>query len=473
MKVEEKKLFINGRWEERDNLYDLTSPYSGEVIAKVPYASKDDVLSAVNSAKKAAKQMRELTALDRSEILERVCEKFEERLEECAYVLALENAKPIKAARGEIQRTIETYKFAAEEAKQVVGETIPMDAAKSGKGKFAFTKKEPLGVIAAITPFNFPFNLVAHKLGPAFAMGNTVVLKPASQTPLSAIFTAEIFAEAGLPDGALNVVFGPGGDVGDLLVTHPDIKMVTFTGSVEVGVQIREKAGLKKVTLELGSNSAVILDSVRDIDSVAQRCVEGAFSYSGQTCISVQRIYVHKDLYNDFMHAFIEKTKQVKVGDPTHEDTVVSALIHQKEAERIEGWLKAAKGATIVQGGDRSGSVIDPTILTNVGADMSVSCKEAFAPVVSVNAYESWDEAIELVNDSEYGLQAGVYTTCVDKAFEAIDKIEAGGVIVNDIPSFRVDQMPYGGVKNSGTGREGIKYSMEEMCELKLGVFNL
>lgn len=473
MKLKDYCLFIDGEWKQGEQFYDLKSPYSGEVIARIPLANKKDVIHALDSAKKASRQMRELSALERSKILERVSEKFEERLEECAYTLAMENAKPVNAARGEIQRTIETYKFAAEEAKKITGETIPMDAAQSGKGRFGFTKKEPLGVIAAITPFNFPFNLVAHKLGPAFATGNAVVLKPASQTPLSAIMTAEIFEEAGLPKGALNILFGKGGDIGDLLVTSPNAKMITFTGSVEVGLQIKEKAGLKKTTLELGSNSAVIVNDVNNIEAVARRCAEGAFAYSGQTCISVQRIYVHHTLYNNFLEAFIQETKRVKVGDPTKEDTVVSSLIHPKEAERIESWLQEVDSKNIVQGGKREGSIIEPTVITNVNPDMAVSCQEAFAPIVSVNKYKDWEEAIKLVNDSQYGLQAGVYTNSIDKAFAAVNEIEVGGVIVNDIPSFRVDQMPYGGVKNSGTGREGIKYSMEEMCELKLGVFNL
>ncbi|GAA0333590.1 aldehyde dehydrogenase family protein [Oceanobacillus oncorhynchi subsp. oncorhynchi] len=473
MKLKDYCLFIDGEWKQGEQFYDLKSPYSGEVIARIPLANKKDVIHALDSAKKASRQMRELSALERSKILERVSEKFEERLEECAYTLAMENAKPINAARGEIQRTIETYKFAAEEAKKITGETIPMDAAQSGKGRFGFTKKEPLGVIAAITPFNFPFNLVAHKLGPAFATGNAVVLKPASQTPLSAIMTAEIFEEAGLPKGALNILFGKGGDIGDLLVTSPNAKMITFTGSVEVGLQIKEKAGLKKTTLELGSNSAVIVNDVNNIEAVARRCAEGAFAYSGQTCISVQRIYVHHTLYDNFLEAFIQETKRVKVGDPTKEDTVVSSLIHPKEAERIESWLQEVDSKNIVQGGKREGSIIEPTVITNVNPDMAVSCQEAFAPIVSVNKYKDWEEAIKLVNDSQYGLQAGVYTNSIDKAFAAVNEIEVGGVIVNDIPSFRVDQMPYGGVKNSGTGREGIKYSMEEMCELKLGVFNL
>ncbi|ANU11201.1 aldehyde dehydrogenase [Planococcus antarcticus DSM 14505] len=473
--ITEKKMFVNGEWHEGKTTYDLKSPYSGEVIAKIPISTKEDVLEAVDSAKKATAKMKALSALERSQILEKVARLFEEQLEECAQILTRENAKPLKAARGEIQRTIETYKFAAEEAKRLTGETIPMDAAKGGKGKFGYTVREPLGVIGAITPFNFPFNLVAHKLGPAFAAGNTVVLKPASQTPLSAIKTAKIFEEAGLPAGALHVVIGRGGEVGDLLVTHPDIKLITFTGSLEVGVDIKAKSGLKKVTLELGSNSSVIIDSVEDINDVAIRCVEGAFAYAGQVCISIQRIFVKKDLYEALTKAMIQKVRELKIGDPAEEETDISALIQEKEAVRAEEWIREAEnaGANILCGGKRNGSIVEPTIIANVPAHVSINCKEAFAPLVLVNTYDKWEEAIERVNDSQYGLQAGVYTTSIHKAFEAVAQIEVGGVIVNDIPSFRVDQMPYGGVKNSGTGREGIKYATEEMTELKLAVFNL
>lgn len=472
---DKKRLYIGGEWLEGNDHYDLRSPYSGKVIAQVPLAEKETVLKAIECAEQGAKEMKKLTALERSNILERAAEIFKERLEECALILARENAKPLKAAKGEILRTIETYKFAAEEAKRIHGETIPMDAAKNGKGRFAYTKREPLGVIAAITPFNFPFNLAAHKLGPAFAAGNSVILKPASQTPLSALAAAGIFEEAGLPKGALNVVTGKGSVVGDVLVTDPRIKMVTFTGSVEVGLGIKERAGLKKVTLELGSNSAVIIDSASDLDAVAQRCVEGSFAYSGQVCISIQRIYVQEDLYESFLQKFTEKTKQLKFGDPESEDTDLSALISINEAKRVEGWIESARnaGTEIAYGGQRTGAILHPTIIKNAGATQEVSCQEAFAPIVSVNSYKTWDEAIDLVNDSLYGLQAGVYTTSMPKAFDAVERLEVGGVIVNDIPSFRVDHMPYGGVKNSGTGREGIKYSVEEMTELKLAVFTL
>lgn len=470
-----KHMYINGEWRGGSDVYELKSPYSGAVIAKLSISTKEEVLEAIQSAKKTQEVMKNMTALERSEILGKVADLFEEQLEECAHILTQENAKPLKSARGEIIRTIETYRFASEEAKQLTGETIPMDAAKGGKGKFGFTKREPLGVIAAITPFNFPFNLVAHKLGPAFAAGNTVVLKPASQTPLSALKTAELFEKAGLPAGALNVVLGRGGDVGDILVKHPDIKLVTFTGSLEVGLDIKAKSGLKKATLELGSNSAVVVDSTEDIESTAQRCVEGAFTFAGQVCISVQRIYVKEELYESFTNAMLDAVKGWKCGDPTEESTDISALVTEKEAMRAEQWVQEAEqeGAEILCGGNRTGSIVEPTIIANAPAHLSINCQEAFAPLVVVQSYKNFEEAISYVNDSQYGLQAGVYTTSVEKAFKAIDEIEVGGVIINDIPTFRVDQMPYGGVKNSGTGREGIKYATEEMTELKLAVFNL
>ncbi|WP_342537050.1 aldehyde dehydrogenase family protein [Sporosarcina sp. FSL K6-3508] len=473
--ISKKQMFINGEWRQGATSYELKSPFSGEVVAHIPFSTKDDVLEAIEAAKKAREKMKALTVLERSQILGRVADLFEEQLEECALILTQENAKPLIAARGEILRTIETYRFAAEEAKQLTGEMIPMDAAKGGKGKLGFTKREPLGVIGAITPFNFPFNLVAHKLGPAFAAGNTVVLKPASQTPLSALKTAEIFESAGLPAGALNVVIGRGGEVGDLLVTHPDIKLITFTGSLEVGLDIKAKSGLKKTTLELGSNSAVIIDDAEDIQAIADRCVEGAFTYAGQVCISVQRIYIKKDLYETFSQAMLKTLEGWTIGNPAEETTNISALIQEKEAVRAEEWIREAvqAGADIIFGGKRHGSIVEPTILVNTPAHVSINCNEAFAPLVVIHTYDQFEEAISNVNDSQYGLQAGVYTTSLEKAFQAIDKIEVGGVIINDIPSFRVDQMPYGGVKNSGTGREGIKYAMEEMTELKLAVFNL
>jgi len=473
--MEKQQLFINGKWEEGVQYEELRSPYNQEIIGMIPLATKEQVENAIASAQQTTKTMRNLTAFERAEILEKVSDLFTERLEECALILASENAKPLKAARGEIVRTAETYKFAAEEAKRLHGETVPLDAAKSGKGRFGYTKREPLGVIAAITPFNFPFNLVAHKLGPAFAAGNTVVLKPASQTPLSAIMTAKLFEEAGLPKGALNVVTGKGSVVGDLLVQDDRVKMITFTGSVPVGMRIKEKAGLKRVTLELGSNAAVIIDSTDDLETAAARCAEGAFNFAGQVCISVQRIYVNENVFEEFVGKLKYYTRQLVLGDPKSETTDVSSLINPNETDRIDKWVQEAKadGAKVVYGGKQDGTVFQPTILVNTNEKLSVSCNEAFGPVVSVNSYKTWDEAISLVNDSEYGLQAGVYTTNIQRAFEAADRLEVGGVIINDIPTFRVDNMPYGGVKNSGVGKEGIKYSTEEMTELKFVSFKL
>ncbi|WP_408008292.1 aldehyde dehydrogenase family protein [Pseudalkalibacillus sp. A8] len=473
--IEKKKLFISGKWQESRDSYELKSPYNDEVIATIPLSTPREVEEALDSAKKGALTIKSMTSLERSEILENVSLLFKKRSEEAAVILAKECAKPLKAARAEIARTIETYKFAAEEAKRINGETIPMDAAKNGKDRFAYTVREPLGIIAAITPFNFPFNLVAHKLGPAIAAGNSVVLKPANQTPLSALLTAEIFEEAGLPANVLNVVTGKGSVIGDLLIKDKRVKMVTFTGSLEVGLGIKEKAGLKKVTLELGSNSAVIVDSTENLDSVVNRCVEGAYSFAGQVCISVQRIYVKDELYDQFINKFIEKTKQLIVGDPMSEDTDLSAMIHHNEAKRVENWLleAAQSGAVIAYGGKRDKAILDPTVITGGSSKLSISCQEAFAPIVNILPYKTLDEAIDFVNDSNYGLQAGVYTTSVQKAFDAVNRIEVGGVMINDIPTYRVDQMPYGGVKNSGTGREGIKYSVEEMTELKLVTFKL
>jgi acyl-CoA reductase-like NAD-dependent aldehyde dehydrogenase len=469
------KLFIGGSWVDGAEHYELRSPYDGHLIARIPLAQPNDVEQALQAAQKAAATMRKLTALERSRILERVSQLVEENIELCAQIAARENAKPLKAAIAELQRTAETYKFAAEEAKRLHGETVPMDAAQNGKGRFGYTKREPLGVIAAITPFNFAYNLVAHKLGPAFAAGNTVVLKPAYQTPLSALIMAKFFEEAGLPKGALNVVTGKGGAIGNQLVTDERVKMVTFTGSVEVGIGIKTRAGLKRVTLELGSNAGVIIDSTDNLYAVAARCVEGSFNFAGQVCISVQRIYVRRELYEPFLSAMKEKTADLRLGDPLDAATDVSALIQPAETARIASWLEEAQlnGARIVCGGGAQGTILEPTILTGTSETLSVSCKEAFGPIVVVEPYDTWDDAIAMVNRSDYGLQAGVYTTSIARAFDAVERLEVGGVIVNDIPSFRVDHMPYGGVKNSGMGKEGIKYSTEEMTEMKFVSFQL
>jgi acyl-CoA reductase-like NAD-dependent aldehyde dehydrogenase len=469
MLQETKGLFIDGRWVKKQRTYELRAPYDGQLVAHISMADAGDVEKAIAGAQRAFQTMKNMPAYKRSEILFRVAQLLKERKEELARVIAKEAGKPIRTARGELERTIVTYQFAAEEAKRIYGETIPMDATPGGEGRIGITWREPLGVVVAITPFNFPFNLVAHKLGPAFAAGNTVVLKPAEQTPLSALTIAEIFQEAGLPDGALQVVTGSGKELSESLLTDERVKKITFTGSTSVGKLIKQKAGLRKVTLELGSNAALIVEPDAPLDKIIPRCVEGAFSFAGQVCISLQRIYVHESIYTEFSGRFIERAKQLKIGDPLDESTDISAMIHRREAERIQAWVTEAvqSGARIGLGGTRDGSIYSPTVLLDVTTDMAVSCQEVFAPIVSIAPYKELKEAIAMVNDSVYGLNIGIYTQSIHHALYAARQIEAGGVIINDIPTFRLDHMPYGGVKESGYGREGIKYAVQEMTELK------
>ncbi|QOS76757.1 aldehyde dehydrogenase family protein [Paenibacillus sp. JNUCC31] len=472
--MKKQHLFIWGKPTESVDYKALQAPYSGETLAEVSTASPEEVEAAIAAAIQAGQEMRRMPAHQRADILYKLSAMLEERKEEAARIIALEAAKPITAALAEVDRTVETYRFAAEEAKRLTGETVPMDAAKGGEGRIGYTMRQPLGVIGAITPFNFPMNLVAHKVGPALAAGNTIVLKPAEQTPLSAYYIASLLREAGLPDGALNIVSGDGKTIGDVLVEHPDVAHITFTGSPAVGRSIRSKAGLKRVTLELGSNAAVIIDRDANLDSVVPRCVTGAFTYQGQVCISLQRIYVHSEIADEFIRRFAEAAKQVVVGDPLNPETVVSALITSKDVQRTMDWIDEAKqaGAEVAAGGVAEGGILRPTVLVNVPRDAKVSCQEVFAPIVVIDTVESVEEGIEHVNDSIYGLQAGVFTNNIHTALHAADHIEAGGVMINDIPTFRVDHMPYGGVKQSGMGREGVKYAVEEMTELKFVMFN-
>ncbi|WP_322922316.1 aldehyde dehydrogenase family protein [Paenibacillus campi] len=472
--IAKKHLYIGGKWEHAVSYTPLYAPYNGVLIAEVAEATVREVRLAIAAAADAAATMRTMPAHQRASILEKLVQLLEQRKEEAARLIALEGSKPLKAARAEVARTIETYKFSAEEAKRIHGETVPLDAAVTGEGKFGYTIKEPVGVVGAITPFNFPMNLVAHKVGPALAAGNTVVLKPAEQTPLSSFLLAELLEQAGLPAGALNVVTGDGKTVGDAIVTDDRVKALSFTGSPAVGLSIRARSGLKKVTLELGSNSGLIIDKDTDIANMIDRVVGGAFGNQGQVCISVQRIYVHEQLFDSFVEQFVAATANLKLGDPLSEDTDVAAMISHKEQQRALEWIAEAieQGAEVVCGNKVDGGCLKPTVLLHVSPQARIACREVFAPVVMINRVSSMDEAVQAVNDSDYGLQAGIYTTTIDTAFRAIRQLEVGGVIVNDIPSFRVDQMPYGGVKQSGIGREGVKYAMEDMLETKFVVFN-
>lgn len=470
-----QKLYINGQWTEgHERDIELLSPYTGEKIASVACASQAQVDEAIHFAVLAKETMRSMTAYDRSVILEGVSQQLVARREEAARIISMESAKPLKAAYIEVDRTATTFKLAAEEAKRLYGEMIPTDSVPGGEQRLAFTKKEPVGVIGAITPFNFPMNLVAHKLGPAFAAGNCVILKPAEQTPLSALLIADLFHEAGLPAGALHVVCSRGKDIAEFIVKDERVNYISFTGSPAVGEQVRSNARLKRVTLELGSNSAVIIDEDTDLDKVAARCVAGAFSNQGQVCISLQRIYVMENIFDEFIEKFVACTKQLVIGDPLDLATDVSAMINSAAIERSLSWVHEAlqQGAGIMSGGYAKDRIMMPTILVGVPETAKVMQEEVFAPLVSINRVSSLDQAIELVNQSNYGLQAGIYTKQLEAALHAGDQLQAGGILINDIPTFRLDHMPYGGWKNSGIGREGIKYAMEEMCETKLIIIN-
>jgi acyl-CoA reductase-like NAD-dependent aldehyde dehydrogenase len=445
-------------------------PFDGSIAGTIFEAGPEQVEAAIAAAHKAAPAMRALTRHERSSILYRAHTILGARREQMAQAIASESGKPIREARVEVERGLCTLLFSAEEANRLHGEEVPMDAHPGGKGKTGLLVREPLGVIAAITPFNFPLNLSLHKIGPAIAAGNSVVHKPASATPISALLLAQIFADAGLPPGALNVITGPGGTIGDMLCFDPRIAMITFTGSPEVGQRIRNMAGLKRVTLELGSNSAVILEADADLDKAIPKCVAGAFAHSGQVCISIQRIFAHESIRDEVAVRMAEIAAKMRIGHPLEDATEVSSLITESEAKRVETWIGEATdgGAKLVTGGERKGSTLTPAILTDVNPSANLCAREAFGPVVALNSYKTLDEAIAMVNNSDYGLQAGMYTRDIDKAFRAARECHVGGFHINEVPAFRVDQMPYGGVKLSGTGREGPKYAVEEMTELKL-----
>jgi acyl-CoA reductase-like NAD-dependent aldehyde dehydrogenase len=474
MNVMEYPMRIGGALVRTDSPRQVELPYDGTPVATVYEASREQVEAAVEAAAAAAPVMRELTLAERADILRKAHQKVLERQDELARTISSESGKPIREARLEVERASQTLLFSAEEAHRLAGEVVPMEAAPAGKGRWAITLREPLGIIAAITPFNFPLNLALHKIGPAIAAGNAVVHKPASATPVSALLMAEIFEACGLPRGALNVVTGPGGAIGDLFSCHPRIAMVTFTGSVEIGQRIRKLAGMKRVTLELGSNSAVILEEDADLEEAVPRCVTGSFAHSGQVCISVQRIFVHRNIREPFLERFVEAARKLTIGHPLDPSTEISSLITPQDAERIVSWIAEAvqAGARLLVGGARRGrATVEPAILTDVPAHVRLSCKEAFGPVVAVNSYDRLEDAIRMVNDSDYGLQAGIYTRDLRKAFQAARQVRVGGFLINDVPQYRVDHMPYGGVKLSGAGREGPRYAIQEMTEVKLVVW--
>lgn len=468
-------MLLNGKWTDKKETIDVRDPYNNELIDTVPSAGAYDVAQAIASAKKGFEEIKKLTVHQRAEILSTTAELLKDRIEEFATLLARESSKTIREALGEVKRCVNTLTVSAEEAKRIYGETIPFDSFPGGENKRGFYYRFPIGIVLAITPFNDPLNLVAHKLGPAFAAGNAVILKPATVTPLSALKLAELLLEAGLPPHALNVLTGPGNVLGTPLITDENIRMVSFTGGVETGEKITKIAGIKKIAMELGSNSPVIVWKDADLPLAVDACVSGSFWAAGQNCIGVQRLYVHEKVYEEFKNAFVKQTKKYKIGNKLDESCDMGPLITEHEARRVEQWIQEAvsKGATILTGGTRTGALVAPTVLEDVPEKATIHHQEVFGPVVNLYKISDMDDAIQKANSLPYGLHAAVFSQDVDIAFKAAYALECGSVLINDSTDYRLDSMPFGGVKHSGLGREGIKFSLQEMTEPKVICFSL
>jgi acyl-CoA reductase-like NAD-dependent aldehyde dehydrogenase len=466
--------FVDGRWRDDGDIVEIHAPYDNNLIARVVQGRREHADAAIAASVKAFGTTRRLPAFERQRVLRQIASYMTQRKDEFTRTLAQEAGKPIKAARTEVERAIFTFNIAAEETTRIYGDYLPLDWQESTAGRWGIVRRFPLGPIAGITPFNFPINLVAHKVAPAIAAGCSMVLKPAPQTPLCSLLLAECVQQAGWPDGGLNVLPLSNEDAG-LLVTDDRIKLISFTGSVPVGWDIKRRAGKKKVVLELGGNAPVIVHSDADLEYAADRCVTGGFGYAGQTCISVQRILVEHSVYGRFTDLFVDGVKKLKTGDPLDESTDVGPLIRESDAIRTVNWIDEAvrAGARLLCGGSRKNLVVEPAVLTGTKPDMKVNCQEIFGPVVTVEPYKDFDQALRQANNSPYGMQAGVFTRDAKLLFQAYEELEVGGVIAGDVPSFRIDQMPYGGVKDSGLGREGLRYAIEEMTEPKLMVMNL
>ncbi len=465
--------YIAGEWIETANAVEVRSPFNNELVAVVHRAGPQEIETAIAKATSSFELTRKLPVWKRAEALEKISAGIAARREDFAQTIALEAGKPIRTARLEVDRAIFTFKVAAEESKRIYGEVVPLDWIPGTEGREAQVRRVPLGPIVGISPFNFPLNLVAHKVAPALAAGNSIVLRPASQTPVSALKLAEVISASGWPVEAFSVVPSTTQDAAPL-IEDERIKLLTFTGSPAVGWGLKTRAGRKRVTLELGGNAGVIIHRDADFTYAAERVAWGGFSYAGQSCISVQRVYVHKDVYESFLDQFLPRVKALKVGDPLDELTDVGPLIDRGAAERVEAWVVEAQmdGASVLTGGSRTGNLWQPTVLTDIQPAMRVSCQEVFAPLVGLYRYTDVRQAIASVNDSDFGLQAGLFTQDLSVIKRAFDEIDVGGLMVNDVPTFRIDHMPYGGVKQSGFGREGLRYAIEEMSELKLLTYN-
>ncbi|WP_370137807.1 aldehyde dehydrogenase family protein [Alteromonas sp.] len=450
---------------------DVTNKYTGEVATKVAMADADTIDNAIAAAEEAQPAMAAMAPFERQAVLEHCVKRFTERADELAQALCIEAGKPIKDAKGEVSRLIDTFKIAAEESVRINGEVVNLEISARAKGYQGMTKKVPIGPCSFISPFNFPLNLAAHKVAPAIAAGCTFVLKPASRTPIGALIIGEVLAETDLPKGAFSIL-PCSRDGADLFTTDERLKLLSFTGSPDVGWALKAKAGKKPVVLELGGNAACVVDEDADIEDAIDRVIVGAYYQSGQSCISVQRLLVHSKIYDEFKSRYVEKVKALVSGDPSNEDTFIGPMISEGEAERLHGWIEEAKekGATILCGGTRDGAMLEATVMENVPKDCDASAEEAFGPLSILVPFDDYDEALEEVNNSRYGLQAGVFTRDIYKAHKAWDVLDVGGVVIGDVPSWRVDNMPYGGVKDSGLGREGIRYAIEDMSETRLMV---
>ncbi len=460
---------LAGELVERSARREIRSPWSGEVVGTASFGSAEDVRTAIDAAHRAAPEARRLPAHERSAVLGRIRAGIEARRDELAQLLAAEAGKPITAARAEVARMLATFQDGIDESKRIEGELLPLDAVPAGTGRTGLLRRFPLAPITAITPFNFPLNLAAHKLAPAIACGASIVLKPPPQDPLTSLALAEIIAGAGYPRGAVSIVPCSVEDASPL-IDDPRIRMITFTGSAKAGWAIRARAIGKKVTLELGGNAAAIIEPDADLEHAVKRCATGGFGYAGQSCISVQRIIAHADIAERFSDMLVAQVARLRTGDPMEEATEVGPMIDEANARRAEAWVSeaVAGGARIAAGGKRSGSVLDATVLLDTTPAMKVNAEEIFAPVVTVRPYDRFEQALALVNDSPYGLQAGLFTFDIRRIMQAYEELDVGGIIVNDVPTWRVDQMPYGGVKMSGLGREGVRYAIEDMTEPRL-----
>jgi len=469
------KMLLDGQWVDRNEKIDVLDPFDNSVIDTVPNGTKKDVEIALTAAAKGFEITRRMTVYDRAQILYKAANIISGNLEDFATVIAREGSKTINEARKEASRCVNTLTCSAEEAKRILGETIPFDSFPGGEKRRGFYYRFPIGVVLAITPFNDPLNLVAHKLGPAIAAGNSVILKPATVTPLSAIKLVEALLEAGLPPKAIQVITGIGSKIGDPLVSDERVRMVSFTGGVEAGKHIASVAGIKKIGMELGSNSPVIVWKDADLKLAVESCVSGAFWAAGQNCIGVQRLLIHRDIYKQFKTDFVEQAKQYKIGDKLKEETNMGPMITEAEAIRVGKWVNEAveKGATVLTGGKREGALFEPTVLEKVPSNATIHHEEVFGPTVNLYPVDDLDEAIKEANSLPYGLLAAIFTSNVDVAFKAAYELDCGGVMINDSTDYRLDSMPFGGVKYSGLGREGLKFSLQEMTEPKVVCFNL